>query len=679
MSKVKLRREDLEYTFDIDGFFGVFNSNSVHGILADIILTYSDINNIKILNKDIMCSTINGFFKLKNFHNIEIANFKVTPFKNARIFIVCDSIRNDEYNNDVQKLRSFIEQSLKFSIIKYKSDHEDLVLEYLLETTSNKKFAKGLVKADFLSLFLIQLNFLKKLSFIGFYEIYDTKNSLVYDSIDSYDYFLNTLFDFEKILPRTDVSINLNFLGNQEYTLSLEAGFIMNEKIKSYHTMFNSNSFANINQTTVIRKNFGKLAKGDQKLCPLLNGIFKINFYTPVVKNLLSIDYRNFNKPVHGLTLLASDCYGYKSKKYKKSKEINLIKKLKDSIGYINSNYESVYPIRFEINTLVTNIHEFENFMLDLIADRYYFITSTDNIIDKIIVPFIASIKNIMLNDDCKKNSNLDFTGMMMIYEMIVFEYFIKGGKNNHSIPKTCTEFIKHLQIDNFLVCSSKVFECELSKQDIGYTLSRSIHYSGLFNEHEKNSYYDLLEAYCGLIDLAEITGLIVKNFLNVYEKDFEGCNKVIMHKIDFSPNEFLKYNFYQPLNVIKKTSYTMLLKFAEENFNLKDLNKFLILSTYHLNVTEGFFIDNSHRKCKRKIDFDIELDNYVEPLLVLNFVHKEIIFKAKTVNRNRLEQYTDSLKKPKCFPDVKATAAEILYYKFCIEKLKFSKSEKLI
>ncbi len=161
-----------------------------------------------------------------------------------------------------------------------------------------------------------------------FFEIYNTKRILKFKNIQSYNDYLEKLFDFSKIIPRIDLCITVNIKNNKTLTLSLNENFISNKYIRGRYNPFNSKSFSSINQNFVTSVNLQKTNDTCPKIYPLIYGAFKINFYTPIIKKLFNLNFRQHSLPNYGLMLLAKNCYGYKSSGYKKHKEESLIKNL---------------------------------------------------------------------------------------------------------------------------------------------------------------------------------------------------------------------------------------------------------------------------------------------------------------------------------------------------------------
>ncbi len=337
---------------------------------------------------------------------------------------------------------------------------------------------------------------------------------------------------------------------------------------------------------------------------------------------------------------------------------------------------ENTYGIRFEITTNSYNIYSFQSIILDLIEDKYFYITSTKNIIFNIIIPFLKYLESLYKNENYNENI-LKYKGTVLIYEQIVFEYFIRGGWNIHCIPSICSNYIKNIQSEGYLICPGKIFDCVLANIDVGYSLSRAIYYSNIFNEYEKCCFEDLIDGFTGGIDLNELAGLVVKNFIIVFDELFEHKTKATIQKSYYSPQEYLKNNFYLPIKKLNITTYTMLLGFCLKNFKIESLDNSLILASYYLKVEYGVALDNADRVVKKEIEYGISLECYAEPKLALRYIFNDIEYKAKTINENREKLCINGDCRQKKYRDVTATPAEVLYYIFITEKLNVSRSDK--
>ncbi len=66
------------------------------------------------------------------------------------------------------------------------------------------------------------------------------------------------------------------------------------------------------------------------------------------------------------------------------------------------------------------------------------------------------------------------------------------------------------------------------------------------------------------MIDLPTMEGLVVKNFMTVYEEQFKKAGKILKHQIEFTPKEFKKNNYFESIKIIKKcdrkTTFTSIL-----------------------------------------------------------------------------------------------------------------------
>ncbi len=133
---------------------------------------------------------------------------------------------------------------------------------------------------------------------------------------------------------------------------------------------------------------------------------------------------------------------------------------------------------------------------------------------------------------------------------------------------------------------------------------------------------------------------------------------------------EYLTNNFFQPLAQIKDISYTMLVKYIEANFQEESVVEELLLASYNAFITYGFYLDKSSRRCKRKINYHISLDCIIDQFVALEFIIKNIIYKAKLIYQNRKDNSntTNNSKLQKMYRDVFATKDEKIIYKFIVE-----------
>ncbi len=79
------------------------------------------------------------------------------------------------------------------------------------------------------------------------------------------------------------------------------------------------------------------------------------------------------------------------------------------------------------------NIYSFEDVILEIINEWQFVVSKSHLVINKVVAPLLQEIKNFLTESD-KEYYTMSEVGRLDIFELIAYEYLIKGGYNHLSI-----------------------------------------------------------------------------------------------------------------------------------------------------------------------------------------------------------------------------------------------------
>ncbi len=424
--------DNIDIHYDIDAIIFMCDIETVHGLKNDIFVDYKYNNTYSnILNTSLIIKSKKGFSQIKNLFAIEISKVHFICHKPGKLFLLTSIDNNDSEN--ITTCKNEFHLALLEMIASYENyTTRDCFMfkhkwKFSLEGDQYSKsyFFNGQVTTNFLSSLLRRVNN-SKIEYIYYFEQFDLKDFIYTEDTELCDIDLSKYFDLDILIPRVDFCFNVNFKNNTSYTISIDNSFISSPENVTEYSIFNSNTFLNFSETTV---KSSKLQSIQPKILPKVRGIFKINFYSPIIYDLFEYSHRKNYFQTHTCAKLAQSCYGYTSKNVKKFNEKKLINSLKLGITNSKNKVTHNYGIRLEISTLLFNIPVYTQNILESINNNFVYLTHTETLIGYIILPFLEKLVDILNNQSQEFKKTIEFVGLIALYETIGFNFFIRGNR----------------------------------------------------------------------------------------------------------------------------------------------------------------------------------------------------------------------------------------------------------
>ena len=590
----------IEYAYDLDGLYICAELNKFKKLL-DKVMLYGELftNGVKkkYQTKKIFIRDRTVITKKDKYNSILLMNFKLFN-TTLDIFIL---YKNEEDYKFIKK--SIKKFSRKFMINFLANDNKSNLFNFLLHKKKQINIDTVLINE--------YINSLRK--------YFKKKNSLLAKSL----YFLIEGYGFKKSLSFEDVKSVITFTKQQfnrqihKYINIIQNKFNYNKKQNNltefYYIGLNSNLFNQsiTNYKPLYLNNFIQYNCYTDKITALnylyQQNIFKLNIYNSMIYNIVDskIWRRKFpNISFNILLNILSMKNHYSDSQIKKF--ISTLEKTLDFINILKFNFD----YRIEISTKINNRKNIEKFFNQFKVKHFIRIP-----IDLVYSILDSSIKTLISAFRYNNRSILK----PVIAEIVITEYFVKGSKNRHILPKNIYDLIiNNIKNQNFSDILNNIND-ETFKEESIYISKSLIKYSTQKNIFKKKS-YKLLK----FLTKSDFSC----DFLNYYLEDM--CKK-------FSISESV--NLQTDKSYDKEFGLNVYISNFIKNQNLQDLTSVKILNilinrgmsissiTDHLNL---FLYDKNIRFLLNTDIIKNSTHCYKPSFIKINFNQKNIQFSTE-------------------------------------------------
>lgn len=556
-------------TFDIDGIYGPIFIHDIDDIFKTNINVSINLNSkMRILNRTYQVLTNNGPKYIKKLFNIYIG-YVNTEFGEIKMFLGFNQIyqkKNTDFLNKVWNELKIEISSFYHVMINYSTDLKSLKsfreADILIKETENKYIINMELNSKCFAKLLMNIRKnknLKDFSPFLYIELFNTKTVFSFDHYSEALTKFNHYFNLENFnFLNIDLCMELNYDTNERVITSATYDSL-NNKIFNCFTIFGCKSLTNFNKNFITNQ-------GDYIKC-IYHGIYKMNVYSSIISTLIPKLMLKSALPEYSISHLVSNYFGVKLI----NKGIKDMKLYTDACQKLINNCEKFknfnFPYRLECTINITNIFDIISFISKIKNKMIFTATETNRTVSSLKLNTIKLLKRV-----CEVSTNYDSYFYKITNEILLKEYFIKGGKNIHILPriiqKEVNELINENNVSNnffneeFLNCLEHVDK--VLKEE---TMMKAIYYSKILNSKSKEKIYDFIQFMFKNSEL-EAAEFILKNWLGTCTKYYD-LNETIL----FGLNVNQKYIKKEIINVIDFVQGYILKEIDFERKNKKELN----------------------------------------------------------------------------------------------------------
>ena len=318
---------------------------------------------------------------------------------------------------------------------------------------------------------------------------------------------LQTIFNLSLITPKIDLCISVLLKDKAPLTLCMKNGFLQKHKNINQYTLLNCVNISNYHGY-ISSANFKT-----NKLHRYVNGLEKVNIYTPIINFLLPKHIRTNRYPSFTSSLLGSALYGWSADE---KAELH-IKKLKSRISELDSMLRSTLDIslgiRAEFRIPIYNIFSAIEFAKSFILDKRYFVIESRKI-KEVLINGLSIIIDL-INNNYYKICDLNQISNAVLTEQSFFEYYIRGGTNLNILPKRAREFIGTYASEYNIKPMPDLIQFAITHDERTLMLNRLIKYNKLLSIEAKNRIHKLLQ-FISIID----SNVQIDQMIRTYKKE---------------------------------------------------------------------------------------------------------------------------------------------------------------
>ncbi|PVU96389.1 hypothetical protein BB559_002396 [Furculomyces boomerangus] len=504
--------QDLETQYDIDAVYGSTHINQANLVFRENIKVNINLDsNLKPLSKNYPIFGNDCFFNVNNVPSTLFGKI-FTSFGPIWIHLI------------------FPESNINGLIPLTKIDLYNIVQRFINTSINNSSISNGYTAT---SMFKDPINFEKegKLNFelqkkemglffqtlssnqtiqaskaFFYYEIFGCKRSLIASSLFEALEKMSTAINPNLVSPiKLDVCMTFIGRNSSKKYFSIDSGFFDSLPAGTYHPML-TKSFTNYNKKLSYVK--------DGKLHYLRNGTTKVNFYNGLVSELLPENIRKVKYPQFAFLYLTQSLLELKKENKQGSILIDSLKKFVTA-----SNISSIgnHSYRMELTSSLFGIIDSDEFYRTSLNQKKIVAVDSAQVSARIhyYVDYLIGLFT-------KPQLGLNKYSHVLIVEVLIIEFLLRGGANLHLLPKRFKNYFDSLISNgkNLSLISLNNMPA-ISQAESVTSLLKLTRYKSKLGTHQKEILCSLIRSFL-ITDVADFGFLILDSYIKEFEELYE-------------------------------------------------------------------------------------------------------------------------------------------------------------
>jgi hypothetical protein len=633
-------------TYDCDGIYGALNLQDLENIVTGN-FKFKSFLNYKIKAKNYYIFKSGKFFNIKDLQHIHFGNFILQGGVHLNVFLMLGkSLSKKKLNTFLQSLNESIDMFFKCEIIqgslvgseachsKTRTGPSLNSISFELDNSLLGKFfnfleltVKGIIHP-----FLYIETFGCKAEFRA-----KTYNEMLFTL--NYNIALRN-FHF----GRVDICKSF-YYSEKNYHLTLSKESYQNLPNMGLKNSFLSNNIVNYNSK------FIELNKDSGRLDVWRYGYDKLNFYNPLIYNLMDTGMRKSNFPIFTSQYLVNDFFGFSILKDGLiSKRISRFLQMKNVLNdWENSGFGFRMEMSVNLNTLNDSIWTLES----ILGRNKVHLVESAKVLDSIQSFLNVFLEFIRCEDRCILNLM-----QLLVMEIGFLEFFCRGGNNIAILPSRYKLLFQRLTSNDLKIWQRSDFVglFTFEETEIIETLQNLIHYNLKISEENKIVFKRLIEAW-KIKEIKEFVKVIFNEYklnMNTIFKCSFGLNENIDSEFILSEIIELREYFSTLFSKIRENGVLNLPFLAlsrmgvfDKNFSIKELIDELILLCENTAIKYVFKLDFKNIKSPGKPKFYkicYESKLVFNKMEFINEIRGELGFNDPTIKFGRRERTYDEM-----------------------------------